>query len=742
HPLVCTAYNADFDGDQMAVHVPLSAEAQAEARFLMLAANNLLKPSDGSPVTVPTQDMVLGSYYLTMVRENEKGAGKVFRDFDEALMAYNEGAVTLHAPVKVRRTIDIDDKRVSKIIETTVGRIIFNTPIPQDLGYVDRTDYDSKFKLEVEFLVKKKTLGDIIDRCIRTHGSARTAEMLDQIKAQGFKYSTRGAITVAVCDAVIPAEKKELLATAEENIAKISRQYERGLISDEVRYERVIKTWNETTAKVKDALQKCFTEDNPIFMMADSGARGSMDQIRQLAGMRGLIANTSGRAIELPIKANYREGLTILDYFNSSRGARKGLADTALRTADSGYLTRRLVDVSQDVIIREIDCGTHEGIVAVAISDSGREIESLRERLIGRYVTDTVVHPKTGEVLMTRDRMMTFDDAERIVKSGVEQVKIRSVLNCESKSGVCAHCYGANLANGQPVGIGEAVGIIAAQSIGEPGTQLTMRTFHTGGTVTASDITQGLPRIEELFEARKPKNAAIVSHLTGIVSYEKDPKGGDLVVVTTGDGERFEKQVIYGSTRCFEEGEVVQKGDLLTEGSAEPNEILAVSGHLAVQDYLIKEVQRVYRTQGVDISDKHIEVIVRQMMRKVRIDDGGDSSLIPGVHIEKSEFININEDIYKKAEKEGREPNYATCIPVLLGITKASLVTESFLSAASFQETTRVLTEAAIKGKVDPLLGLKENVIIGKLVPAGTGTVPYDDVTIKHDHPSDRGYVG
>jgi len=734
HPLVCTAYNADFDGDQMAVHVPLSAEAQAEARFLMLAANNLLKPSDGSPVTVPTQDMVLGSYYLTMVRENEKGAGKAFRDFDEALMAYNEGAVTLHAPIKVRRTIDIDGAPASSLIQTTVGRIIFNTPIPQDLGYVDRDDYDGKFKLEVEFLVKKKTLGDIIDRCIRTHGSARTAEMLDQIKAQGFKYSTRGAITVAVCDAVIPVEKKELLAAAEENIAKISRQYERGLISDEVRYERVVRTWNDTTAKVKDALQKCFTEDNPIFMMADSGARGSMDQIRQLAGMRGLIANTSGRAIELPIKANYREGLTILDYFNSSRGARKGLADTALRTADSGYLTRRLVDVSQDVIIREVDCGTHEGIVAVAINDSGREIESLRERLIGRYVTDTVVHPETGEVLMTRDRMMSFNDAERIVKSGIEQVKIRSVLNCESKNGVCAHCYGANLANGQPVGIGEAVGIIAAQSIGEPGTQLTMRTFHTGGTVTASDITQGLPRVEELFEARKPKNAAIVSHLSGVVSYEKDPKGGDLVVVISSDGERFEKQVVYGSTRCFEEGATVEKGGLLTEGSAEPNEILTVSGHLAVQDYLIKEVQRVYRTQGVDISDKHIEVIVRQMMRKVRIDDGGDSPLIPGVHIEKSEFLAINEEIAEKAKKEGREPHYATCIPVLLGITKASLVTESFLSAASFQETTRVLTEAAIKGKVDPLLGLKENVIIGKLVPAGTGTVEYEDVAIRHEN--------
>ena len=741
HPLVCTAYNADFDGDQMAVHVPLSAEAQAEARFLMLAANNLLKPSDGRPVTVPTQDMVLGSYYLTMIRENEKGTGKAFRDFNEALMAYNEGAVTLHAPIKVRRTIEINGKMVSRIIETTVGRIIFNTPIPQDLGYVDRSDPDNRFRLEVEFLVKKKSLGDIIDRCIRIHGSARTAEMLDQIKAQGFKYSTRGAVTVAVCDAVIPEEKRELLAAAEDSIDKIHRQYDRGLISDEVRYERVIKTWNETTAKVKDALQKCFTEDNPIFMMADSGARGSMDQIRQLAGMRGLIANTSGRAIELPIKANYREGLTILDYFNSSRGARKGLADTALRTADSGYLTRRLVDVSQDVIIREIDCGTHEGIVAVAISDSGREIESLRERLIGRYVTDRVVHPETGEVLMDRGRMMAYDDAERIVRSGIEQVKIRSVLNCESKNGVCAHCYGANLANGQPVGIGEAVGIIAAQSIGEPGTQLTMRTFHTGGTVTASDITQGLPRVEELFEARKPKNAAIVSHLTGVVSYEKDPKGSDIVVVTSEDGERFEKQIIYGSTRCYDEGAIVQKGDLLTEGSAEPNEILAVSGHLAVQDYLIKEVQRVYRTQGVDISDKHIEVIVRQMMRKVRIDDSGDSSLIPGVHIEKSEFFSVNEAIEKKASAEGREPNYATCIPVLLGITKASLVTESFLSAASFQETTRVLTEAAIESRVDPLLGLKENVIIGKLVPAGTGTVKYEDVTIRHEEPNSYSYT-
>ncbi|MEG2204458.1 MAG: DNA-directed RNA polymerase subunit beta', partial [Oscillospiraceae bacterium] len=473
HPLVCTAYNADFDGDQMAVHLPLSAEAQAEARFLMLAANNLLKPSDGRPVAVPTQDMVLGSYYLTMVREEERGAGKAFRDFDEAVMAYDAKVIELHAPMKVRHTVEIDGEMQTRMIETTVGRIIFNTPIPQDLGYVDRSVYENKFKLEVEFLVKKKNLGDIIDRCIRIHGTTRTAEVLDQIKAQGFKYSTRGAITVAVCDAVIPEEKKDLLAQAEKKIDEIRRQYDRGFISDDVRYERVIKTWNETTAKVKDALQECFTENNPIFMMADSGARGSMDQIRQLAGMRGLIANTSGRAIELPIKANYREGLNVLEYFNSSRGARKGLADTALRTADSGYLTRRLVDVAQDVIIREVDCGSHSGIIAMSITDSGRVIEGLKERLIGRYVSEDVVHPETGELLMPRNRMVTVDDAERMVSSGLTEVKIRSILTCEAKNGVCSHCYGANLANGQSVGIGEAVGIIAAQSIGEPGTQLT-----------------------------------------------------------------------------------------------------------------------------------------------------------------------------------------------------------------------------------------------------------------------------
>ena len=732
HPLVCTAYNADFDGDQMAVHVPLSAEAQAEARFLMLAANNLLKPSDGRPVAVPSQDMVLGSYYLTMVRENEKGAGKVFRDFNEALMAYQSGVVGLHAPIKVRVSREIGGTKVTKIIDATVGRIIFNDPIPQDLGYVDRTDSDKQFNLEIAFLVRKKELGKIIDRCIRVHGTSRTSEVLDRVKAQGFKYSTRSALTVAVCDAIIPPTKKDLLEQAEKQVDSIRRQYERGFISDDVRYERVVKTWNDTTAKVKDELGKYFGEDNPIYMMADSGARGSMDQIRQLAGMRGLIANTSGRAIEIPIRSNYREGLNILEYFQSSRGARKGLADTALRTADSGYLTRRLVDVSQDVIIREHDCGTHEGIVAVDIIDSGRPIEELSERLLGRYVADDVVDPKTGEVLVTRDKMMDENDAKRIVAAGITEVKIRSILNCEAKNGVCAKCYGSNLANGQPVAIGEAVGIIAAQSIGEPGTQLTMRTFHTGGIASAADITQGLPRVEELFEARKPKTSAIISHLDGVVSFEKDPKGNDFVYVTNPEtGDVFERQVVYGSTLRVKEGDRVKKGDQITEGSIEPNEILSVMGDLAVQDYLIKEVQRVYRTQGVDINDKHIEVIVRQMMRKVRIDDGGDTSLIAGSQVEKSEFLRINQEIDQLNAQAGGNRQKATSTPVLLGITKASLATESFMSAASFQETTRVLTEAAIKGKVDPLMGLKENVIIGKLIPAGTGLVDEEDVYIK-----------
>ncbi len=735
HPLACTAYNADFDGDQMAVHLPLSAEAQAEARFLMLAANNLLKPSDGRPVTVPTQDMVLGSYYLTMVRENEKGAGNCYKDFNEALMSYDAKCVGLHAPIKVRHTITWNGEEYTRLIETTVGRIIFNNPIPQDLGYIKRDCLDNMFPLEVSFLVKKKQLADIIDRCIRKHGTTKTSEVLDKVKAQGYKYSTLSGITVAVCDAVIPQEKADLLKEAEDKIEDIRRRYNRGFISDEIRYEKVVKTWNETTSKVKDALQACFTEDNPIFMMADSGARGSMDQIGQLAGMRGLIANTSGRAIELPIKANYREGLTVLEYFNSARGARKGLADTALRTADSGYLTRRLVDVSQDVIIREDDCGTHDGIMAVPIIDSGRTIESLKERLVGRYLADNLYDKETGELIMGTDSMITVEDAEKIVEAGYEQVKIRSILTCRSKDGVCARCYGANLANGQPVGIGEAVGIIAAQSIGEPGTQLTMRTFHTGGIASAADITQGLPRVEELFEARKPKNAAIISHLSGVVSYEKDDKGSEMVVVTDGSGEQFRKQVIYGSTRNYEEGDYVSKGDFLTEGSAEPAEVLEVSGENAVQDYLIKEVQRVYRNQGVDINDKHIEVIVRQMMRKVKIDESGDTDFIPGMQEDKTHFLKVNEDMAKQAKEEGREFTPATSIPTLLGITKASLVTESFMSAASFQETTRVLTEAAIKGKVDPLLGLKENVIIGKLVPAGTGTVEYDSIVVD-DSPS------
>ena len=593
HPLVCTAFNADFDGDQMAIHLPLSAEAQAEARFLMLAAGNLLKPSDGRPVTIPTQDMILGSYYLTMVRDDEPGAGKVFRNFDEAKMAYDTGVVGLHAPIKVRVSKEIEGKTISRIIDATVGRIIFNDPIPQDLGFVDRTDSEKQFDLEVTFLVRKKQLGQIIDKCIRSCGTVRTSEILDRIKNQGFKYSTKSGLTVAVRDALIPENKQELIAQADEKVAQIKRQYDRGLISDDVRYDRVIKVWNDTTEMVKKELSTTFGERNPIYMFADSGARGSMEQIRQLAGMRGLIANTSGKAIEIPIKSNYREGLNILEYFQSSRGARKGLADTALRTADSGYLTRRLVDVSQDVIVRSDDCGTHEGIVVYDITDSGRVIESLAERLTGRYLADDVVHPETGEVLATREKMIDEKTAQKIVDAGITQVKIRSILNCQAKKGVCAKCYGANLANGQPVGIGEAVGVISAQSIGEPGTQLTMRTFHTGGVASASDITQGLPRVEELFEARKPKNAAIISHVSGVANFRLDHKGANTVNVTSEDGEVFTKIVPFDYKIIVQEGQYVEKGQLITEGSVEPGEVLAVSGELAVQDYLIKEVQRV-----------------------------------------------------------------------------------------------------------------------------------------------------
>ena len=730
HPLVCTAYNADFDGDQMAVHVPLSAEAQAEARFLMLAANNLLKPSDGRPVTVPTQDMVLGSYYLTMDKDGEPGEGKAFRDVDEALMAYDAHVVSLHAKIKVRRETEVNGEKVSALVDTTVGRIIFNRPIPQDLGYVDRSKPENLLKFEIDFLVGKKQLGKIIEKCIKVHGTAITSEVLDEIKAQGYKYSTIGAITVAVCDATIPPQKKQILADAEAEIDEITSEFSEGLLSEEERSSAVLKTWEQATNDVTTALQKGLDRNNPIFMMADSGARGSMSQIRQLAGMRGLIANTSGKVIEIPIRANYREGLNILEYFISSRGARKGLADTALRTADSGYLTRRLVDVSQDVIIREDDCGATDGLEVFDIKEGSESIESMHERLIGRYLVEDFVDEETGEVLVSKDKMMGDHDADIIVGHGVESIKIRSILNCRAKHGVCKKCYGSDLANGQPVTVGEAVGIIAAQSIGEPGTQLTMRTFHTGGVASAEDITQGLPRVEELFEGRKPKHLAIISEIDGTVSFEEIKKNRH-VVITRDDGEQRSYLIPFGSRISVKEGQKIKAGARLTEGSVNPHDVLAISGTHAVQDYLIEEVQRVYRMQGVDINDKHIEVIVRQMMRKVRVEDAGSTNLLPSSLVDKIEFETANEEIAARRAAGEVDLKEATCTPVLLGITKASLATDSFLSAASFQETTRVLTEAAIKGKVDPLLGLKENVIIGKLVPAGTGMKCYSNVSVK-----------
>jgi DNA-directed RNA polymerase subunit beta' len=733
HPLACTAYNADFDGDQMAVHVPLSVEAQAEARFLMLAANNLLKPSDGRPVTVPTQDMVLGSYYLTMVKPGEPGEGKVFRDFDEALMAYNEHVIGLHSQIKVRLTKEIAGVGYTRIIDATAGRIIFNTPIPQDLGYVDRSDPAHILDLEVAFLAGKKELGKIIEKCIRVHGTSVTAAVLDKIKAQGYKYSTKAAITISVSDAVIPPQKKQLIAEAEEKINGITKKYRRGLLSNEERYDHVIKTWDETTKKVTNALSDNLDKYNPIFMMANSGARGSFNQIRQLAGMRGLIANTSGRTIEIPIRANYREGLNVLEYFVSSRGARKGLADTALRTADSGYLTRRLVDVSQEVIIREQDCGTENGITVYAIKDGNEMIEPLTDRLIGRFPAEDVIDPNNGEVIAPKGVMITDAVANKVVKEGISEVKIRSVLTCGAKHGVCAQCYGASLANGEPVNVGEAVGIIAAQSIGEPGTQLTMRTFHTGGIASAEDITQGLPRVEELFEGRKPKHLGIIAEIAGEVSQHEDKKGRSIVVTNSEIGDVRSYSIPYGSRVRVAEGQHIQAGELLTEGSVNPHDILAVSGLQAVQDYLIQEVQRVYRMQGVDINDKHIEVIVRQMMRKVKVEDEGDTTMLPGSLIEKGELAAQNAAIRERIANGEPDLREATASATLLGITKASLATESFLSAASFQETTRVLTEAAIKGKVDPLLGLKENVIIGKLVPAGTGMQMYRDVEIMTD---------
>ncbi|MEG0878225.1 MAG: DNA-directed RNA polymerase subunit beta' [Oscillospiraceae bacterium] len=724
HPLVCTAYNADFDGDQMAVHVPLSEEAQREARTLMLANKNLLKPSDGKPVTVPTQDMVLGSYYLTMVNDADKGEGKVFRDEDEAVMAYAEGVITLHAKIKVRRSADINGTIETSLVDTTVGRLIFNQPIPQDLGFIDRTKPENAFLPEVDFLVNKKKLGQIIERCIHVHGTEITAEMLDRIKSQGYKYSTKSAITVAVSDAVIPPQKAEMLADAEEKILKVVKQYNKGLISNDERYNQVIKIWNKTTEDVSDALSKNLDARNPIFMMADSGARGSMAQIRQLAGMRGLIANTSGKTIEIPIRANYREGLNILEYFIAGKGARKGLADTALRTADSGYLTRRLVDVSQDVIVREDDCGVTHGIMIGDICEGKEMIEKLEERLQGRYAVNDILNPETGELIVSKDKMMTEEDAKRVVDAGIKKVEIRSVLCCEAKRGTCSRCYGANLANGRLVGIGEAVGTIAAQSIGEPGTQLTMRTFHTGGIANADDITQGLPRVEELFESRRPKRTAIMTEIPGIVHIDDTKKNRHVVLNGTDEnGAPLEKSymVPFGQRIRIAEGDVIEQGDLLTEGFAYPHDILAVKGAIAVQNYLISEVQKVYRLQGVDICDKHIEVIVLQMMRKIRVDEAGSSDLIAGSSLDKAEFREINKAIQSRIDAGETDLRLAEGSAVLLGITKASLATDSFLSAASFQETTRVLTDAAIKGKVDPLMGLKENVIIGKLIPAGTG---------------------
>ena len=724
HPLVCTAYNADFDGDQMAVHVPLSAEAQAEARFLMLSANNLLKPQDGKPVAVPSQDMILGSYYLTIDKPGEIGEGKVFGSFNEAILAYENKAVGLHAPIKVMAEKVIDDKVQRKLIDATVGRIIFNEDIPQDLGFVDRNDPEKQFDLEITFLTDKKALGKIVDRCIRVHGTTKTAIVLDKIKALGFKDSTRGAITISVSDMEIPGSKAELLAQAEDKVEQISKQYKRGLISDDERYNLVIDTWTKTSDDVTKALMDHLDRFNPIYMMAHSGARGSINQIRQLAGMRGLMANTSGKTIEIPIRANFREGLNVLEYYISSHGARKGLADTALRTADSGYLTRRLVDVSQDVIIREDDCGATDGIQVFAIKDGNEVIESLYDRLIGRYPVEDVVHPETGEIIVDHETMINDKTAQRIIDAGITTLKLRSVLACKAKIGVCAKCYGSSLASGEEVNVGESVGIIAAQSIGEPGTQLTMRTFHSGG-VAGDDITQGLPRVEELFEARKPKGLAIIAEIGGKVTLSDTKKRREVIISDDEAGDSKTYLIPYGSRLKIAEGDVIEAGDEITEGSVNPHDILKIKGPLAVQSYLIQEVQRVYRNQGVDINDKHIEVIVRQMMRKVKIEEPGDTDLLMGTMVDKVELEAINNSM----TEQGLEP--ATASDVLLGITKASLATDSFLSAASFQETTRVLTEAAIKGKVDPLIGLKENVIIGKLVPAGTGMNRYKDIDVE-----------
>lgn len=737
HPLVCTAFNADFDGDQMAVHLPLSVEAQAECRFLLLSPNNLLKPSDGGPVAVPSQDMVLGIYYLTLEKENDLGEGHVFKSINEAILAYENGVITLHAKIKVRRSgVNSEGILETKFIESTLGRFLFNEVLSQDLGFVDRSKPENFLVPEVDFHVGKKQLKQILEKCINTHGATKTAETLDSIKSLGYKYSTRAAMTVSISDMTVPEKKKEILANAEKTVDHIARNFRRGLLTEEERYKAVVETWKEADDEITEALLTGLDKYNNIYMMADSGARGSDKQIKQLAGMRGLMADTSGRTIELPIKSNFREGLDVLEYFISAHGARKGLSDTALRTADSGYLTRRLVDVSQELIIREVDCKGEKdeipGMWIKAFTDGKELIESLEERITGRYSCNTI-YDDNGELIVKRNHMITPKRAARIVakKEIVEagnkaKVKIRTMLTCKSHIGVCAKCYGANMATGEGVQVGEAVGIIAAQSIGEPGTQLTMRTFHTGG-VAGDDITQGLPRVEELFEARKPKGLAIISEKAGKVTVKDTKKKREVIVTNEEDGEAKSYLIPYGSRIKVFDGDIIEAGDELTEGSVNPHDILKIKGVRAVQDYMLQEVQRVYRLQGVEINDKHIEVIVRQMLKKVRVENNGDSDLLPGTMVDTLEFEDINE----KLIEEGKDP--AEGKQVLLGITKASLATNSFLSAASFQETTKVLTEAAIKGKVDSLIGLKENVIIGKLIPAGTGMKRYRSIKLDTD---------
>ncbi len=725
HPLVCTAFNADFDGDQMAIHLPLSPEAQAEARYLMLSENNLLKPQDGKPVTTPTQDMILGSYYLTMDVDGELGEGTYFSSPEEAITSLVNNDITMHSKIFVRRTKIVDGVEVHKKIATTAGKIIFNRGIPQDLGFVDRTNPENDLEYEINFVVSKKNLGKIIGKCINVHGLSRTAELLDYIKATGYKYSTLGAVTVSVADVQVPPEKKVILEDAQEQVDNILKQYRRGLITDEERYTQVIKIWEKATDDVKEAMKKNFDKENPMFMMSDSGARGNLDQLKQIAGMRGLMASTTGKTVEIPIKSSFREGLDALEYFISAHGARKGLSDTALRTADSGYLTRRLVDVSQDIIVREEDCGTTEGIEVFDIKDGNQIIEKMQERLLGRYPLHDIIDPKTKELIVDTNTLITEDIADKIVAAGIDRVEVRSVFGCRTEHGVCAKCYGMGLASRKEVDIGDTVGIIAAQSIGEPGTQLTMRTIHSGGVAGVADITQGLPRVEELFEARKPKGLAIITEIAGKVKIKDDKKKKEVSVTSKDDSRTY--TIPFGSKLKVKDGDILEAGDQITEGSKNPAEVLAINGPKGVYQYLIQEVQKVYRNQGVDINDKHIEVIGRQMLKKVRVEDNGDTDMFAGSLVDMYEFEEKN----KEAVEKGLRP--AEGKRVLLGITKASLATESFLSAASFQETTRVLTEAAIKGKTDELIGLKENVIIGKLIPAGTGMRRYKQVHISTD---------